>query len=148
MKHLLYCFAAGFALLIAGCGDLGDTTAGPDNQNERTEPGDVEDGEVAVGKEITLKGDVTKVYDAHTFSLSDKGWDFEEDLIVVTKDPLPFTAEDDAVVEVKGTVAKFSVVEVEKEYGLDFDPEIEVELEDVEYYLADATIDVTQTADE
>lgn len=148
MKRYMLCFATGLALVMAGCGDIGDRTADYDDENQATEPGDVEDGEVAVGKEITLEGDVTHVYDAHAFRLSDKGIDLEKDLIVVTKDPLPFTAEDDAVVAVTGKVAKFATIEVEKEYGLDFDPEVEIELEDVEYYLADASITVKQTADE
>src|SRR5690606_32268149 len=105
------------------------------NNDEEIEPGDVEDAEVPVGQQVTLKGEVTKVYDERTFSLSDEGIDFEKDLIVVTKEPLPFTAEDDAMVEVTGTVAKYTVVEVEKDYDWDFTAEVETELEDTEYYL-------------
>ena len=144
MKQLIYCAVTGFALLICGCNE--NTM---DNERaEKTKPSDVEEGDTPVGTEVTLKGAVSEVYDAHTFSLSDPGIDFEQDLIVVTKEPLPFTAEDGANVQVTGTVKQFSVVEVEKEYGWDFDPEVEVELEDVEYYLSNATLTVTEPADE
>lgn len=146
MKHFVFCFLTGFAMVVCGCDD-GNLTTDKEG-TEKIEPGDVEDGEVTVGKEVTLKGEVTKVYDAHTFSLSDPGIDFEKDLVVVTKDALPFQAEDDATVEVKGTVEKFAVVEVEEEYGWDFDPQVEIELEDVKYYLKDATINVIEPADD
>ena len=114
MRQLVFCFVTGFALVVSGCNDMDNTTA---DKTEKIEPGDVEDGEVPVGKEVTMKGDVTKVYDAHTFALSDPGIDFEQDLIVVTKDPLPFTAEDDAEVQVTGTVNKFGIVEVENDWA-------------------------------
>lgn len=148
MKKLVLCVVTGLALTVSGCNDdIGDTTADSDDKTEKIEPGDVQDEEVPVGKEVTLTGEVTKVYDAHTFSLSDKGWDWEKDLIVVTKDALPFGAEDDAIVKVTGTVKEYALVEVESEYGWDLDPEVEVELEDTKYYLSGSKVEVTQPAD-
>ena len=147
MKRFVLCLMTGMALVVAGCAES-DLTTMNDDRKEKIEPGDVEEGEVPVGKQVTLTGDVTKVYDEHTFALSDEGIDFEEDLIVVTKEPLPFTAEDGAKVKVTGTVKTFAVVEAEKEYDWDFDPEVETELEEIEYYLTNAAIEVTEAEDE
>ena len=93
MKRFALGLMTGLALVVSGCAD-GDLTT-MDDRNEKIEPGDVEEGDVPVGKQITLTGDVKKVYDERTFALSDEGIDFEEDLIVVTKEPLPFTADED-----------------------------------------------------
>lgn len=144
MRHLVFCAVTGFTLFVFGCSENPAT----DNDAAKTKPSDIEEGDTPIGTEVTLKGAVSEVHDNHTFSLSDPGIDFEQDLIVVTKEPLPFTAEDGANVQVTGTVKQFSVVEVEKEYGWDFDPEVEIELEDVDYYLSNATLTVTDPANE
>jgi hypothetical protein len=148
MKRLVLGLVAGLALVAGGCAEDGDLTTMDGDRKEKIEPGDVEEGDVPVGKEITLTGDVTKVYDDRTFSLSDDGIDFEEDLVVVTKDALPFTADEDAEVKVTGTVKTFTVTEAEKEFDWDFDSDVETELEtDIEYYLADAKIEVIDPTD-
>jgi len=147
MKRFVLSLMTGLALVVAGCAE-NDLTTMNDDRNEKIEPGDVEEGDVPVGKQITLTGDVKKVYDERTFALSDEGIDFEEDLIVVTKEPLPFTADEDAEVKVTGTVSTFAVVEAEKEYDWDFEPEVETELEDIKYYLTDAKIEVIEPANE
>ena len=151
MKKFALCFVTGLALVISGCADADNDMTNNETTNnevENPEPSDVEEGEVRVGEQVTLTGDVSEVYDARSFSLSDEGWDWEQDLIVVTKDDLPFTAGEDAEVKVTGTVKAYSVVEVEKEYGWDFEPEVEAELEDTKYYLADARIEVIEPGDE
>lgn len=145
MKRFVLCLMTGLALAASGCAESDLTTAdnNDDDRNENIEPGDVEEGDVPVGKQVTLSGDVKKIYDDRTFALSDDGLDFEEDLIVVSKEPLPFTADSDAEVKVTGTVKTFTVTEAEEEFDWDFDNEVETELEkDIEYYLTDAKIEV------
>lgn len=150
MKKFVLSFVTGLAIAVTGCGDntgVENPTVDMD-ENEVLEPGDVEDGEVPVGKKVKLHGEVSDVYGTNSFALSDDGWDWEDDLIVVSKDALPFGAEEDAEVNVTGTVKAYSVVEIEKEYGIDLDPEVEVELEDTKYYLSGANIEVVESADE
>jgi len=148
MKRFVLGLMTGLALVISGCAEDGDLTTMDDDRNEKIEPGDVEEGDVPVGKQVTLTGDVTKVYDDRTFALSDDGIDFEEDLVVVTKEALPFTADEDAEVKVTGTVKTFTVTEAEEEFDWDFDSDVETELEQhIEYYLADAKIEVIDPND-
>lgn len=107
MKKLVLCVVTGLAFMVSGCNDnIGDTAADSDDKEQKIEPGDVQDAEVPVGKEVTLTGEVTKVYDTHSFSLSDKGLDWEKDLIVITKDALPFGAQDDAIIKVTGVLVQ------------------------------------------
>jgi hypothetical protein len=142
MKKLVLCLMTGLALTASGCVD-DNLTEMRDRTDDKIKPGDVEEGEVPVGKEITLHGDVKRIYDKHTFVLSDDGYDFSEDLLVLTKDELPFTAGSDLEVKVTGIVDNFTVVEAEEEYDWDFDGDVETELEkDIEYYLRDAKIEV------
>lgn len=136
------------SLVLVGCGDADTNNVGdpeePTAENE-LRPGDIEDGHAEAGSTQTVKGEVEKVYDAHTIAISGDWELFQNDLIVVSEDPLPTNLQVDDYVEVTGTVKKVGWVEVEKEYDwLDFKPEIEAELEDVEGFLVASKVTVTE----
>ncbi len=149
MKSFIFCLTAGFALVLSGCSDNDNVnkTNADKSPPGNVEPEDVQKGNVPMGEEITLKGEVTKVFDTHTFRMDDPGFDFDKDLVVVTKDALPMNAVEGATVQATGTVKKFSVVDVDKDYDWDFDPEVKVELEDVKYFLGNAKVEVLQPAE-
>jgi hypothetical protein len=103
------------------------------NEGPGASPADLAEGEQPAGTTVTVSGEIDRRFDDHTFSLGDD--EGGENLVVVSKKPLPATVDEETVFEVTGTVQQIGIVEFEKEYGWDFDPQIEVELEDVENYL-------------
>lgn len=118
-------------VMLSGCG--GD---------ERTGPGDVSQGEVPAGQAVTVTGEIERRYDDRTFTLSGENELLKPDLVVVSRTPLPATATEDSQLRVVGTVRKIGIVEVERELGWDFQPEVEVELEEIESYLVADSVEV------
>ncbi|WP_166820543.1 hypothetical protein [Thalassoroseus pseudoceratinae] len=140
------------SLILAGCG--GADTTGVGETDETTadgelRPGDIEDGHAEEGSIHTVKGEVEKIYDAHTIAISSDWELFQNDLIVVSEDTLPTDLQVDDYVEVTGEVRKVAWIEVEKEYDwLDFEPKVEAELEDVEGFLVANKLVVTEHDDD
>ncbi len=103
---------------------------------------DVAEGEAQTGEVKTLTGEVVEVLDARTFTMKDEHRWLEDDLLtVVSKQNLPAGFNEEDEVTVVGTVQNVGVVEVESGYDWDFDPEVEVELEDVKgFFIADSVV--------
>lgn len=103
---------------------------------------DVAEGDSQTGEVKTLTGEVVSVIDARTFTMKDEHEWLEDDLLtVVSKSDLPADFNDEDEVTVKGTVHNIGVIDVESEYGWDFNPEVEVELEDVKgFFVADSVV--------
>lgn len=155
MKRFIWAMPATLlscSLMFAGCGGADTADVGePEDPTAESElrPGDIEDGHAEDGSTHTVKGEVEKIYDAHTIAISSDWELFQNDLIVVSEEPLPTDINEEDYVEVTGTVRTIKWIEVEKEYEwLDFDPEIEVELEDVEGFLVASKVTVTEHDDD
>lgn len=143
-RSILMLGLLGGGLLLTGCEEAGvepgDATVEPGNAT--TEPGDVAEGEVPAATTVTVTGEVEKRYDDRTVTISGEGEWFDPDLTVVSKEPLPAEVIEDAKLTVTGTVRKVGVVEVERELGWDFDPQIEVELDEVKTFLVADSVEV------
>lgn len=83
-------------------------------------------------KKVQVSGEVEEI-DGRAFIL-ESGGVFNDEIVVVISEASMRVMEDTDVT-VSGTVRTISFVEVEREYGLDLDPEIEVELENREAFL-------------
>jgi hypothetical protein len=91
-----------------------------------------------VDTRVSVSGEIEEHIDSQSFVLESGGL-FNDEIVVV----VPQGAEgldlmqlrEDSDVVVTGTLRTVSRLEIEREYGWDLDPEIEVELEDVEVYL-------------
>lgn len=137
-EHMFHAALVSFVtLVLVGC----NGNAGPGEA-----PSTVAEGEYPAGSTVTVSGEIARRFDDHTFSLGDDEWG--ENLVIVTKQPLPQVIEEDVVFEVTGTVEKYGVLEFEREYDWDFDPQIEIELEDVESFLYADTYRILGTEDE
>jgi hypothetical protein len=97
------------------------------------------------GKKVQVCGKIEEI-EAHTFILESGGIFNDEIIVVMPKGKeiaLQFInsdgglalIEEDSNVIVTGTVRTVGAVEIEREYGLDLDPEIEIELERVKAFL-------------
>lgn len=91
-----------------------------------------------IGKTVTVRGEVEDVYGNRSFTVDEEGI-LGKDLLVISDKPLPprvtgpeetpLVLKDDTV-KVTGTVRRFVATEIERELGIDLDPEIEVEIEE------------------
>lgn len=83
-----------------------------------------------IGRTVTVRSEPVKRINANTFTINDEQLFGAEPILVVNASGdrivLP---EGDTEVQVTGTVAKLVVAEVEREFNLDFDRELEVEYE-------------------
>lgn len=83
-------------------------------------------------KKVRVPGEVEEI-DRRAFIL-ESGGVFQDEIIVVMPETGMWVREDADVI-VAGTVRTISIIEIEREYGLDLDPEIEIELKDREAFL-------------
>lgn len=143
-RSILMLGVLGGGLLLTGCeeGALEPEDAGVEPNGAATEPGDVAEGEVPAATTVTVTGEVEKRYDDRTVTISGEGEWFDPDLTVVSKNALPAEVTEDTKLTVTGTVRKVGVVEIERELGWDFDPEIEVELDEVKTFLVADSVEV------
>jgi hypothetical protein len=90
-----------------------------------------------LNKKVTLHGKIEQVgADAKSFVLNGDGF-FNDEILVITRSGAKTAAaanitpmfKEDNKVQVSGTIRRMKIVEVEKEYSLDLDPQIEVEFE-------------------
>lgn len=88
----------------------------------------VKQGEVALGTEMQIKGEVDDKISDKAFRLEAVNELWGDKVLVLGKDQLDVT--DGAEVQVQGTVKKLVVAEIERELGWDLDPEIEAEFSD------------------
>lgn len=95
-------------------------------------------------KEVTVAGEIQDAYSKRVFKVSDQT--AGDELLVLTRRPLTQSQlneaeellEDNADVRVKGTVRQLMVTEIEREFGLDFPNDIEVEFRDKPILIADS----------
>lgn len=95
-------------------------------------PGEVTDEpEELYGRAIAVEGEVDEIYSPTTFTLNDDDLFEGEDLLVINTVPALAVEEDEAVVAV-GELRPFVVAEIERDYELEWDEELQRQLE-VEY---------------
>lgn len=118
------------ALLLPSCAS--------DNPNEEIGQGTTTTEDVAevgsdstatselVGQDVTLRNVIGETVGESSFTIEDSG----EPILVVNATGVPFVAPtEDIPVQVTGTVESFAISEVEREYGLDLDPNLYSEYE-------------------
>ncbi|GAB5442399.1 MAG: hypothetical protein Fues2KO_27480 [Fuerstiella sp.] len=106
---------------------------------------EVAEGEAPSGSVTTVTGEVIRVLDARTFTMKDEHeWLEDDPLVVVSSSDLPADFNDEDEVTVTGTVRNVAFTEIESGYDWDFDPEVEVELEEVRGFLIADSVSVTE----
>jgi hypothetical protein len=120
-----------FALVLPAC----ETQVGPE-AGVTTEEVAEEGGEL-VGQTVTISGEIARVVGTNAFTIQSNEFFDNESVLVVGAQGVAIPAlTPQTVVQVVGTVRELVVADVEREYGLDLDPEVEVELKDRPYVAA------------
>lgn len=91
------------------------------------------------GQKVKVPGEVEEKIDERAFIL-ESGGIFNDEIVVMMPEGRLMVTEDSEVV-VTGTVRAIGFVEIEREYGWDLDPQIKVELEDVEAFIIAESIE-------
>ena len=100
---------------------------------------EVTEGEdVAVGEEVTVRGEVTEVEPGVSFVMQDDDFLSGDEVLVIntSQKTLP-EGGDDLPLQVTGEVGALVLADVEREYGLDLDPELYVDYESQPVIFAD-----------
>lgn len=90
------------------------------------------DAELHVNQKITVVGEVDEVRGEHTFTLKNNDLTTDERLLVIADRPVRQLTMGSAVVyrgewlQIYGTVRRLSVPDMERAYGFDLDPDLEV----------------------
>lgn len=98
-------------------------------ESEQIDPGDIAEGNVKTGKRFVVSGEVEEWSGLRTFVLSNAGPDFEDDLLVVSKQPLSQKVYDGVHVRVTGVVRECEVEDLEKELGFELPASVTARLD-------------------
>lgn len=96
-----------------------------------------EDTSEYVGKTVTVSGEIARQVSPRAFIIQDDDFLGGEDVLVVSATEAPLI--EGTLARVTGTVRVLTTAEVEREYGFDLEPELEVELRDRPVIVATAT---------
>jgi len=112
--------------LITACTSEPEETTPNADSNVTTEEV-AEQTEKVEGQSVTVRSEVKKKVDETSFMLDNDG----EDILVINTSGEPFAlpTEDDTAIQVTGKVQDLVLVDIERDYDLDLDPEIYAEYE-------------------
>ena len=120
-----------FAMLLPAC-----TTNTTEKVGGPTAKTNVSTEEVAdktnalLGKTVTVRSEVGEKVGARSFTVTDNELFGNDRVLVINASGAPTVLPDDIQLQVTGKVQKFVVADVEREFNLDLEPEVEVEYKD------------------
>ncbi len=83
-----------------------------------------------LGKSVTVRSEVERKVGAHSFTIGDDKLFGSEKILVINATGAPAVLPDDVNLQVTGEVAKLVVADVEREFNLNLEPELEAEFRD------------------
>lgn len=83
-----------------------------------------------LGKPVTVRSEVEKKVGANSFTIGDEKLFGSEKILVINASGAPTVLPDDVELQVTGTVAKLVVADIERDYKLNLEPELEAEFRD------------------
>jgi len=96
-----------------------------------------EDESIAVGEEVTVRGEVEEVEPGVSFVLQEEGFlQGDEVLVINVADEILLEGAEDLKLQVTGKIGQLILADVEAEYGLTFDRDLYVEYENQPVILA------------
>jgi hypothetical protein len=84
------------------------------------------------GRTLAVTGEVEEIYGANTFTLDEEKLFGAEDLLVVMANPTDTPIQDGETVAVTGELRSFTIADLERDYDLTWDLDVQKQLE-VEY---------------
>lgn len=98
---------------------------------------EIAESEAAIGEEVTVRGEVEDVESGVSFAIESDGlFESEKVLVINVSEQVIPEDTDDLKLQVTGEVANLVLADVERDYGLDLDPELYVDYEEQPVILA------------
>ena len=113
-----------FTTLITACESPEEN---PNADSNVTSEEVAEQPETVAGQSVTVRSEVQQKVDVSSFTLDNEG---KAILVVnISGEPFVLPSEDDMKIQATGEVAPFVLADVEREYGLDLDPDLYADFE-------------------
>jgi len=117
-------------MLLGACETNQPIAGGPGPQSNVTTEQVADQTNELIGKPVTVRTEVEEKVGPSTFTIKDDEFFGDEEILVVNATGKPFVLPgDDEEVQVTGTVAKFVVADINREYNLGLEPNVYVEYE-------------------
>jgi len=117
-------------MLLGACETNEPIAGGPEPQSNVTTEQVADQTNELIGKPVTVRTEVDEKVGPSTFTIKDDEFFGDEEILVVNASGKPLVfPEDDAEVQVTGTVAKFVVADINRDYNLGLEPNVYVEYE-------------------
>ncbi len=118
------------ALVLPTC-NSDPNAGGPTGASNVTTEKVAEETNELIGETVTVRSEPVKKIAASTFTIKDDDFFNDDEILVVNSTGQPFVLPEgeEPAVQVTGKVAKFVLADVERDYGLDLDPNLYVEYE-------------------
>lgn len=119
------------AMLLPACStNTTEQVGGPTAKRNVTTEEVADKTNALLGKTVTVRSEVEKKVGAHSFTIGDDKLFGNEKILVINASGAPTVLPDDMKLQVTGKVAKLVVADIERDYKLNLEPELEVEYKD------------------
>lgn len=118
------------AMLLPACTTNNEQVGGPTAQTNVTTEEVADKTNALLGKPVTVRSEVERKVGAHSFTIGDDKLFGSEKILVINASGAPTVLPDDINLQVTGTVAKLVVADIERDYKLNLEPELEAEFRD------------------
>ncbi len=119
-----------FALLLPACTTNDPNAGGPTAQSNVSTEEVAEETNELLGKSVTVRSEVGEKVGANSFTVTDDELFGNDQVLVINASGAPTVLPEDTELQVTGEVQKLVVADIEREYNLDLEPELEVEYKD------------------
>ncbi len=118
------------AMFLPACATKDPNAGGPTAQSNVSTEEVAEETNELLGKSVTVRSEVGEKVGAHSFTITDNELFGNDKVLVINGSGAPTVLPEDIKLQVTGKVQKFVVAEVEREFNLDLEPEVEAEYKD------------------
>jgi len=91
-----------------------------------------------IGRTVSVRSDVTNILAESGFLLQNEGWFGGQEVLVINATGQPVLLPEDIELQVTGEVSQFVLADVERDYGVDLDPELYADYEQQPVIIAES----------
>jgi hypothetical protein len=118
------------AMFLPACATNDPNAGGPTAQSNVSTEEVAEETNELLGQSVTVRSKVGEKVGVNSFTVTDNELFGNDKVLVINASGAPTVLPEDTELQVTGKVQKFVVADVEREFNLDLEPEVEVEYKD------------------
>lgn len=117
-------------LLLPACSTNDSNVGGPTAKTNVSTEEVAEETNQLLGKDVTVRSEVGEKVGAHSFTVTDDELFGNDSVLVINASGAPTVLPEDTELQVTGKVQKLVIADVERDFDLDLEPELETEYRD------------------